>query len=120
MAMSTMPSRVERELFEAARAAGKVNSRSAAQQLDHWARIGRELEASPSVTHDQVARVLAGDASYDALGDRAQAVVRASWDQRIAERSAALSFEERLAAVGEPWPEADLDGNVVMRRRDDG
>lgn len=114
--MATIPTRVDQELFETARAAGQVHSRSAAQQLDHWARVGRELEASPAVTFDQVARVLAGDGSYDALGDRAQAVVRAGWDRRATERAAALNFEERLTAAGEPWAEADADGNVVVRQ----
>lgn len=115
-----MPTRVNQELFEAAKAAGQVHSRSAAQQLDHWARIGRELEASPAVTHDQVARVLAGDASYDALGDRAQAIVRAAWDQSLPDRLAGLNFEDRLNAAGEPWAEADAEGNVVMRQPDRG
>lgn len=111
-----MPTRVDQELFEAAKAAGQVHSRSAAQQLAHWARIGRQLEASPDVTHDQVARVLAGDTSYDALAANTQAVVRSSWDQRIAERVAEMDFEERLNAAGEPWAEADAEGNVVVRR----
>src|SRR5881394_1846291 len=59
------PTRVDQSLFEAARAAGALYSRSAAQQLAHWARLGRELEASPSVTQDAIARVLAGQALYD-------------------------------------------------------
>lgn len=116
LAMATMPTRIERDLFEAARQAGEVHSRSAAQQIDHWARIGRELETSPAVTHDHVARVLAGTASYDALGDSAQAVVRARWDEEIAERAAALDLEADLLAAGDSWVEADADGKLVVRR----
>lgn len=113
--MATIPTRIEQDLFETARAAGQVHSRSAAQQLDHWARIGRELEASPTVTHDEVSRVLAGEASYDDLPAGGQAVVRAGWDRGIAERTAALNFEEQFVSAGEPWIEADADGNVVVR-----
>jgi hypothetical protein len=113
--MATMPTRVDQALFDAAKAAGALQSRSAAQQLDHWARIGRELESAPAVTHEAIARVLAGQASYDALGDREQAVVRVSWDQQIAERIDGLDFEDRLRAGGRPWAEADADGNVVVR-----
>lgn len=113
--MATMPTRIDRTLFEAAKAAGEVHSRSAAQQLDHWARIGRELEASPAVTHDAITQVLAGRAAYDELADRAQALVRASWDEQIAARIAALDFEDRLHAAGRPWAEADADGRVVVR-----
>src|SRR4051794_116606 len=101
-----MPTRIDQALFDAARAAGELHSRSAAQQLDHWARIGRELESSPAVTHDAISRVLAGQAPYDALDDRAQAMVRAAWDEQIAQRAAGLDLTDRLRAAGRPWPEA--------------
>lgn len=113
--MATMPTRVDGALFDAAKAAGELHSRSAAQQLAHWARIGRELESSPAVTHEAISRVLAGQAPYDELGDRAQAVVRVSWDEQVAERAAGLDLTERLRAAGRPWPEADADGDVVVR-----
>ncbi|MBS1868584.1 MAG: hypothetical protein JSS99_02885 [Actinobacteria bacterium] len=117
--MATMPTRIQSDLFEAAKQAGEVHSRSAAQQIDHWARIGRELEASPAVTHDQVARVLAGTASYDVLGETAQAVVRARWDEDIAERAAALDLEADLIAAGDSWAEADAEGKLVVRHTTD-
>lgn len=110
-----MPTRVDRGLFEAARAAGALYSRSATQQLAHWARLGRELEGSLSVTQDAIARVLAGQALYDDLADPAQAVVRVEWDDRVAATLAGLDFTEGLHAAGRPWAEADEDGNLVMR-----
>jgi hypothetical protein len=78
-----MPTRIDGELFAAAKAAGELYSRSAAQQLDHWARIGRELEASPVVTHDAIRKVLTGQASYDDLSGNSQAVVRVAWDEQM-------------------------------------
>lgn len=116
--MATMPTRIDGELFEAAKAAGRVHSRSAAQQLDHWARIGRELEASPAVTLDDVDRVLTGRASYDEVGERAQAVVRATWDDEVAARLGGLDLAERLRATGRAWAEAGDDGDVVLRGGD--
>jgi hypothetical protein len=113
--MATMPTRIDGDLFEAAKTAGQVHSRSAAQQLDHWARIGRELEASPAITHDEIERVLTGRATYDEVNDRAQAVVRAAWDAEISQRIAGLDFTDRLQASGRTWAEADDDGNVVTR-----
>ncbi len=110
-----MPTRVDRGLFEAARTAGVLQSRSAAQQLAHWARLGRELEASPSVSQDAIARVLAGQATYDDLPDRAQAAVRVAWDDRVAATLDELDFTPSLHAAGTPWAEADEDGNLVMR-----
>ena len=113
--MKTMPTRIDGELFEAAKVAGEVQSRSAAQQLDHWVRIGRELEASPMITHDAINKVLTGQALYDDLPDRAQAVVRAAWDEQIPVRIAGLDFEERLQEAGQPWAEADPEGHAVVR-----
>ena len=110
-----MPTRIDQGLFEAAKAAGALYSRSAAQQLAHWARLGREMEASPSVTQDAIARVLSGLGRYDDLPDPAQAVVRVEWDDRVAATLAELDFTERLHAAGKPWAEADEGGHLVMR-----
>jgi hypothetical protein len=62
-----------------------------------------------------IARVLAGQASYDTLSDRAQALVRVSWNQQIAERLDALDFADELRATGQRWFEADAGGAVVVR-----
>lgn len=110
-----MPTRIDRGLFEAARTAGALHSRSAAQQLAHWARLGRELEASPSVTQDAITRVLAGQAPYDDLPDPAQAAVRVAWHDRIDAALAGLDFTDRLNAAGRPWAEGDEAGDLVMR-----
>jgi hypothetical protein len=114
--MSTMPTRIDQALFDAARTAGEVHSRSAAQQLAHWARIGRELEASPGVTHGEIARVLSGQASYDDLKDeRAQAIVRVEWRAQMAERIASLNLEQQFRDAGRTWVDGDADGNPVIR-----
>jgi len=115
LVMKTMPTRIDGELFGAAKVAGEGQSRSAAQQLDHWARIGRELEASPMITHDAINKVLAGQVSYDVLPDNAQAVVRVAWGEQISARIAGLDFDERLQDVGQPWAEADADGHAIVR-----
>jgi hypothetical protein len=112
---STMPTRVDGELFDAAKSVGAVNSRSAAQQINHWARIGREFEASGRVSQRDIERVLAGDGSYDTLGEREQAIVRASWDEQVADRIAALDFETEFAEAGETWSEADDAGRLIAR-----
>lgn len=109
-----MPTRVDGSLFEAAKSSGAVNSRSAAQQINHWARIGRELEASNKVSQRDIEAVLAGKVSYDALGEREQAVVRATWDERVAQGITALDVAGEFAVAGESWSEADDDGQVVV------
>ncbi len=62
-----------------------------------------------------VARVLAGNGSYDALAEREQALVRAAWEERIEAAIESLDFEQDLLGAGEQWAEADEEGNLVIR-----
>lgn len=110
-----MPVRMSGELFEAAKALGAVTSRSAAQQISHWARIGRELEASPQTSPGDIQRVLTGEMAYDVLGERDQAVVRANWDEQIGERLANLDLAAEFTEAGRSWTESDEQGNPVSR-----
>ena len=52
--------RISDELFDLARDESGVMSRSIAQQLEHWAKIGAALEQA-GVTQQQVRRILGGD-----------------------------------------------------------
>ncbi len=117
--MTTMPTRVDGDLFAAAKSSGAVHSRSAAQQIAHWARIGRELEASGGISHREVEAVLAGDGSYDDLQEREQAIVRGTWDEQVADRLSSLNLEKKFRAAGVDWVEADDEGNLVTRDSDD-
>ena len=89
------------------------------QQLAHWARLGRELEASPSVTQDAIARVLAGQAPYDELPDPAQAMLHGRHETR------AQGVGQRRALDGPPDKvpeqrqdcEADRTGQSKDRER---
>lgn len=110
-----MPTRVDGDLFAAAKSSGAVHSRSAAQQIAHWARIGREFEASAGVSHRHVEAVLAGDGSYDALQEREQAIVRTTWDDQIAQRLSSLNLEREFETAGASWVEADDEGSLVAR-----
>jgi hypothetical protein len=110
---TTSPARIDDELYTSAKLAGEVQSRSASQQVVHWARIGREIEASGTISHREVAEVLAGSRSYDSLGAREQAVVRAEWAERMDARRRDLDLARDLGAAGRTWVELDDDGNVV-------
>ncbi|MDT7549978.1 MAG: hypothetical protein QOE84_2372 [Actinomycetota bacterium] len=111
----TAPTRIDEDVANAAKAAGELLSRSAAQQVNHWARIGRELEASKSVSQREVAQVLGGRSSYDALNVREQAVVRAEWNERMTALREGLDLAAEFSAAGQDWVEADKDGKVVKR-----
>ena len=118
---TTSPTRVDDELYASAKVVGAVMSRSAAQQLAPWARIGRELEAAGSVSQRAIADVLAGARAYDGLSAEEQAVVRAEWAERMAARIAELDLAETFTAQGRPYAELDELGRVVVHepRSDD-
>lgn len=117
---TTSPARIDDDLYASAKLAGEVQSRSASQQVVHWARIGREIEASASISHKDMAEVLAGSRSYDTLSAKEQAVVRAEWSARMEALRASVNFAEQFAAAGRTWVELDDDGNVVERADDTG
>ncbi|WP_414122922.1 TA system antitoxin ParD family protein [Corynebacterium nuruki] len=111
--MTTTPVRIDSELFAQAKKQGDRASRSAAQQIMHWAKVGRELENAPTTSQRDIDKVLSGEASYDALTDKDQAVVRASWEDGISARLAGLNFQEEFTAAGRSWSESDAEGNLV-------
>ena len=112
MALSP-PTRIDHDVYAAARDAGAVMSRSTAQQLSHWARLGRELEAGGLAVADAT-KVLAGNASYDDIAGPAQAIVRTAWVERIDDAIAELDLAAEFTATGQGWAEADADGNLVQ------
>ena len=108
------PTRVESDVYAAAQAAGSVHDRSTAQQLTHWARIGRELERSV-VSQSAIDDVLHGRRPYDSLADYDQAVVRATWAEAMNDVAAGMDLSGEFAEQGRRWSELDEDGKVVHR-----
>jgi len=115
---STIPTRVDRELLDSARVVGDTMSRSAPQQLAHWARIGREIELGSSVTQSKIADTLAGRTSYDDLNADEQAVVRAGWADRAAELLSNLNLAAEFATAGRTYVDLDHEGRVVLHAAD--
>ena len=110
------PMRLDTELTDAARATAGSMSRSLAQQIAHWARIGRELERSPGVTAPAVQAVLEGRGGYDQLNVQEQAIVRANWAERIEETRKSLRLDRILPAQGREVVALDTKGEVTVRK----
>lgn len=110
---ATSPVRVDAELYRSAQLVGDIMSRSAAQQITHWARIGRALEASADVSTAHIAEVLTGDRDYDTLDSDEQALVRAMWAERFGRLHQQLDLAATFAAEGHTYAELDDDGNIV-------
>lgn len=81
--MSSNSVRVGAEIFEAAREHGQIMSRSAALQIEHWARLGRSLEATGLSVADltKMLRADHGAPSATATSDSDAVVVEVSEDE---------------------------------------
>lgn len=113
--MRTSPTRVDEDLFASAQLVGSIMDRSAAQQITHWARIGREVEGGAGVSHRAIVEVLAHRSSYDGLTAEEQAVVRAEWSERLEARRAGLDLADKFAREKRGYAELDGESNVVIR-----
>lgn len=58
---------------------------------------------------------MAGASTYDELPECEQAIIRAEWDRRIAQRRSELDLESEFGAAGESWSESDDAGNLIIR-----
>jgi hypothetical protein len=115
---STIPTRVTTELFNTAKVVGDMTSRSAAQQIEHWARIGREVELASTLAQRDITAVLSGSMEYDDLGTEEQAVVRARWASLMKERRESLDLVRDFGVRGETYVDLDDQGRIVRHAPD--
>jgi hypothetical protein len=111
----TQPVRIDPELLDSAKRAGAERGRSAAQQIAFWAQIGRQLDASTSLSvadHNRVARLAA---AYDELDPLAQAAERARWEREITERVTNADWSAEFAAEGMRYVVVADDGGSAKR-----
>src|ERR1700710_120294 len=94
------PTRIAADLFDSATVEGKRQSRSAKQQLDHWARVGRAVSANQTAARRRVEAALAGELPERELSAEERAVLSAELDTSISEAARTTSFGRRLAARG--------------------
>jgi hypothetical protein len=111
----TTPTRVDEDLFASAQLVGRLMERSAAQQLTHWARIGREIEAGSQVSIRAIVEVLLQRRRYDDLSSEEQAVVRAEWTEQMTVRRAGLDLAARFVSQGRSFVELDEHGEIAAR-----
>jgi len=110
--------RFDAELVEAAAAEGARQSRSARQQLAHWARVGRAVSSVGSSQRARLEAALAGRLPMNTLTGEETVVVNAEIAAGIEERLAQVDFGDELAAEGITTVALDTDGNLVEYRPD--
>lgn len=112
------PTRFAIDLLEAAAVEGGREGRSAKQQLDHWARVGRAVSMHHTAARRRIEAALAGTLDLTELSGTERVVVNAELDATVNEVAQEISFGERLAAEGVTTVALDDGGRLVEHRPD--
>jgi hypothetical protein len=106
------------DLLDSAAAEGARQSRSAKQQLDHWARVGRAVSSRESAARRRVEAALAGDLEVTELSDEEGVVFNAEITAAIEENLASANYGSVLATRGVTTVALDDNGQIVEHRPD--
>jgi hypothetical protein len=112
------PTRVAVDLLDSAAVEGRRESRSAKQQLDHWARVGRSVSMHQTAARRRVEAAMTGGLPLAQLSGAERLVVNAELDASIQSRAGSLSFGEVLAGEGMTTVALDEDGALLEYRPD--
>lgn len=106
------------DLLDAAAAEGARQSRSAKQQLDHWARVGRAVSAGQTAARRRVEAALAGDLELAELSEEEGVVFNAEISASIEEQLSAGDYGRVLAGRGVTTVALNDNGEIVEHRPD--
>jgi hypothetical protein len=110
--------RIAADLMESAAAEGSRQSRSAKQQLDHWARVGRAVSSQHSAARRKVEAALSGEMPLRDLSAEEGVVFNAEIATAIEESLANADYGKRLAERGITTVALDDNGDIVQYRPD--
>ena len=116
--MTDRVTRVAADLVDSAAAEGARQSRSAKQQLDHWARVGRAVSSQHTASRRRVEAALAGDLALAELSVEEGVVFNAEISAAIEENLAQTHYGKTLAARGITTVALDDAGGLVEHRPD--
>jgi ParD-like antitoxin of type II bacterial toxin-antitoxin system len=106
------------DLVDSAAAEGARQSRSAKQQLDHWARVGRAVSATHTASRRRVEAALAGQLPTSELTVEEGVVFNAEISAAIEESLARAHYGDALAAQGITTVALNEAGDIVEHRPD--
>lgn len=106
------------DLLDAAAAEGARQSRSAKQQLDHWARVGRAVSSAQSAARRKVEAALAGELQLAELSEEEGVVFNAEISAAIQENLARADYGRTLAGRGVTTVALNEKGEMVEHRPD--
>jgi hypothetical protein len=110
--------RVAADLLDSAAAEGRRQSRSAKQQLDHWARVGRAVSSQHTAARQRVEAALAGQLEPRELSVEEGVVFNAEISAAIQESLANANYGQVLSKRGVTTVALNDAGELVEQRPD--
>ena len=107
-----------RRLMDSAAAEGARQSRSAEQQLDHWARVGREVSSQQTAARRRVEAAMTGDLELRELRVEEGALFNAEIAAAVQEKLAESKYGTILAERGITTVALDENGEIIEHRPD--
>ncbi len=116
--MATIPTRVSSDLFDSAVVEGAKENRSAKQQLEHWARVGKLVSARQTASRRRVEDAMAGRLPVEHLSDEEGIVFDSEVQSRLEERLRTTNLGAVLAARGVTTVALNEQGELTEYRPD--
>jgi len=110
--------RVAADLMDGAAVEGARQNRSAEQQLDHWARVGREVSSHRTAARRRVEAALTGDLELRELSVEEGAVFNSEIAAAVQEELVESNYGTMLAERGITTVALDENGDIVEHRPD--
>lgn len=117
-AAADRPTRVPSELFDSAVVEGTKENRSAKQQLEHWARVGRSVCARQTASRYRVEAALAGTLPLEHLSEDEGIVFDSEVQARLDARLRTTDLGAVLAARGVTTVALNEQGDLTEYRPD--
>lgn len=111
--VASTPTRVTADVAAAAAAVAPDEHRTFAEQVNHWARIGMQIERSATLANRRVLAAAAGTGQFSALDQNERAAAHALIDAGIAGRVAKDRFGPAARAAGGRSVSLDDDGRLI-------
>lgn len=112
------PTRVPSDLFASAVVEGAKENRSAKQQLEHWARVGKAVCAQQTAARRRVEAALTGNLPVEHLTDAEAMVFDAEVQSRVETRLRTTNLGAVLAARGLTTVALNEHGELTEYRPD--
>ncbi|HEX2015517.1 MAG TPA: hypothetical protein VGN69_02400 [Solirubrobacteraceae bacterium] len=112
------PTRIPSDLFDSAIVEGAKGNRSAKQQLEHWARVGKAVCAQQTSARRRVEAVLAGNLPVEQLSEAEAVVFDAETQARVEARLQGTDLGTVLAARGVTTVALNEQGKLTEYRLD--